>query len=335
MRICRKEKSNITMDKKVSIYILNYNGKDLLAEYLPSVVEAVKYDGNGHEIVVVDNLSTDDSVEFVERNFPQVKVRKMETNRLLFSYNQVVKECKNDYVILLNTDIKIVEPDFVRPLLRHFSDPDVFAVVPKVLSDNPSEEYLYRCPGVFSRGLLWTGRWEKFPGKGFTLFAHGGAAAYNRNKFLELGGFDDIYCPGYDEDQDISYLAWMRGWKIIFEPESVVFHRGGATFKRTYKDNMMQQHKEKVAMVFALKNISDRRMLAEFFFWSLLRFFKYLSNSDMSRVKAYKDVIAMTSRILRSRRKMKMSRRISDRSILEIIKRNRTQSSKSTRISKR
>ncbi len=310
------------MDTEVSIFVLNYNGEDLLEEYLPSVVEAVKYDGNGHEIVVVDNVSTDDSVEFVERNFPQVEVRKMETNRLLFTYNQVLKECKNDYVILLNSDIKVVEPDFVRPLLRHFSDPHIFAVVPKVLSDHPSEEYLYRCPGVFSRGILWTGRWKKLPGRGFTLFAHGGAATYDRRKFLELGGFNDIYYPGYGEDMDISYLAWMRGWKIIFEPQSVVFHRGGATFKRTYKDDMMERHKQKVWMLFVLKNISDRRMLADFFLWSVIRFFKYFLGFDLCRAKAYKDVMKMAFRILRSRRKTKIFRWVSDRDIFETIRQN-------------
>ncbi len=68
------------MNRKASILILNYSGKELLEEYLPSVIEALEYDGNKHESVVVDNLSTDDSVEFVERNFHGVAVRRMDSN---------------------------------------------------------------------------------------------------------------------------------------------------------------------------------------------------------------------------------------------------------------
>ncbi len=310
------------MDRRVSIFILNYNGRDLLEEYLPSVMEAVEYDSGGHEIVVVDNLSTDDSVEFVERNFPGVCVKRMEVNRLFFSYNRVVKECKNDYIILLNTDVKVVEPHFVSPLLRHFSDPDVFAVMPKVLSDNPSAEYLCRCPGVFWRGFLKAEKREKFPGSGFTLFALGGAAAYDREKFLELGGFDDIYYPGYSEDVDISYLAWMRGWKIIFEPESVVFHKKGTTFKRTYKDDMIQAQEEKVAMLFVLKNISDRKLLASFLFWSVLRLGQRILQTNYPKIKAYWNIIKDLPRILSSRNRTKAFRKISDREILQIIRDN-------------
>ena len=65
------------MTRKASVLILNYNGKDLLDRYLPSVVEAVKYDNGSHEIIVVDNASTDNTIDFVKQNFPQVKIRKI------------------------------------------------------------------------------------------------------------------------------------------------------------------------------------------------------------------------------------------------------------------
>ena len=307
------------MIKSSSLLVLNYNGKHLLAEYLPSVVEAVKYDGGGHKVVVVDNASTDDSVEFVREHFPILRVRVMAENRRLFSYNDVVAECDTDYVILLNNDVR-VKRDFIAPLLRHFDDPQVFAVMPKVLSDKPGERFLYRCPGRFECGVMATGRDEQLEGPGYTLFAHGGAAACDRKKFLALGGFDPLYWPGYSEDNDLSYMAWMRGWTVIFEPQGEVFHFAGGTFGNVYTSDSKRRQREKVCTLFVLKNIADERMLADFFFWSAFRLGKAVVTFDRVRLGAFWDVVRLLPLVWRTRMAVQSSRVLSDVEILRLMR---------------
>lgn len=317
------------MERIATIMILNYNSADLLEEYLPSVVKAVQYAGNKHKIAVVDNASTDGSADLVARRFPQVQFKKMAVNDLLFSYNLAVRECDTDYVLVLNSDIR-VNKDFLPPLLRHFDDPDVFAVTPRMIGGDPrSNNHIpYRIYGVFRYGNLHTSRILKSYGSEqiappqFNLFANGGASVFDKAKFLELGGFNRIFWPGYMEDNDISYLAWLRGWKTIFEPSSEVFHANGVSMGRRYRQGQKRRMQEKNSMIFILKNISDAAFLAKFFAWSSYRLVKAMVTFDRYRLGAYRDVLKAAPRVMRERGKVRAIRRYSDRQILDIIQRS-------------
>jgi len=307
------------VNRTCAILVLNYNGRALLEENLPGVVAAARYAGARHDVIVVDNASADDSVPFVQARFPDVKVMRMAQNRRLFSYNDAVRACSHDCVILLNNDIR-VQPDFIPPLLEGFNDPAVFATTPKVLSDNPVEVYLEPCPGVFHQGLLGTGRTGQPAGPGQTLLAHGGASAYDREKFVAMGGFDMTYWPEYYQDVAISYLAWMRGYKILFDPRSVVFHPGGMTLKRMYSSGARRRIHEKTAIVFVLQNIADPGILLQFALWTPLRVTKAIVTGDIHRLGAYWDALRMLPRVLRSRREVQRSRKLSDRAILAALR---------------
>lgn len=309
------------MDRKCSILVLNYNGKPILQKYLSSVVEAAEYENTRHEIVIVDNNSNDDSIEYVANAFHSIKIIRMKQNKYLFSYNEAVKEISTDYIMLLNNDVKI-KKGCIGSLLKHFDDKNVFAVMPKVLSDNPAEEYLHRCPGVFINGILYTAKWEKMTGAGYTLFAHGGASIYDKYKYMELGGFNEIYSPGYCEDNDLSYNAWMRGWKVIYEPEAEVFHEGGGTFNNLMKKGVIERQRAKVNIIFMLRNIEDKRMLLECLFWTMIRIARETINGNTVIMCALKDVLMSAGRIIRERKTLQKRRIYNDRQILKIIRDN-------------
>src|SRR5262249_30216810 len=121
-----------------SVVIPNWNGRDLLEKYLPSVVTALA--GNPrNEIVVVDNGSTDGSADYVRAHFPQVNVVALPEN-LGFGggSNAGFREAKNDIVVLLNSDMR-VEPDFLAPLLEGFRDAEVFAVSCQIFFSDPKK----------------------------------------------------------------------------------------------------------------------------------------------------------------------------------------------------
>ena len=104
---------------KIDILILNYNGKDLMKAFLPSICKAAEVSSHECQVHVVDNLSTDGSVELLKEEFPDVTLHVARENKVLCSYNDVVDGLTSDIVIFLNNDIR-VEPDFIDLLVPHF-----------------------------------------------------------------------------------------------------------------------------------------------------------------------------------------------------------------------
>ncbi len=114
----------------------------------------------------------------------------------------------------------------------------------------------------------------------------------------------------------------MRGWTVIFEPESEVFHYAGGTIDKIYSNDSKRQQREKVRTLYVLKNISDRRMLGNFFVWTILRLGKAIVTLDRPRLGAYWDTALLLPRIWKSRRKVQKERVLSDRAILQKLRSN-------------
>lgn len=253
-----------------SVIIPNWNGRDLLEKYLPSVVEALR--GNPqNEIIVVDNGSTDGSAEFVRKAFPQIELVALAHN-LGFGggCNEGVRKATNDVVVLLNSDMRVV-PDFLAPLLEGFRDPDVFAVSCQIFFSDPNKprEESGLTQGWWGDGSLRVRHRidpaieDLYP----CFYGGGGSCAFDRRKFEELGGFDPLLRPFYLEDTDLGYLAWKRGWKVLYQPRSVVFHEHRGTIGKRFREDQIQSVLKKNYLLFAWKNIHDwRRLLPHLFF---------------------------------------------------------------------
>ncbi len=218
--------------KPVSIIIANWNGKHLLERFLPSVLDAVR---EGDEVIVVDNGSTDGSVEFLRVRFPQVRLIALPRNYGFSVANNLgALAAKHEIVVLLNNDMK-PEKGFLEPMLEHFDDPSVFAVGAKLFRFDGSPDFSNRSRLVASGGFISVVcEWDEEELKLVTapeeqFYASGGGVAFDRKKFLALGGFDLIFSPAYSEDVDLSLRALQRGWRIVYEPRSVIWHLGSQT----------------------------------------------------------------------------------------------------------
>ncbi|MEO8125620.1 MAG: glycosyltransferase [Bryobacteraceae bacterium] len=253
-----------------SVVIPNWNGRDLLEKYLPSVVTALA--GNPqNEIIVVDDGSTDGSVQFLREHFPQVKVVAL-TKNLGFGggSNAGFRAARNRIVVLLNSDMRVA-PDFLQPLLEGFTGNDTFAVSCHIFFSDPAKlrEETGLTEGWWENGRLRVRhRIDEEVKTSFPCFyGGGGSCAFDRDKFLELGGFDHLLAPFYLEDTDLGYMAWKRGWKVLFEPRSIVYHEHRGTIGKKFTQEYIQSILRKNFVLFCWKNVHEwPRLLSHFFF---------------------------------------------------------------------
>src|ERR1019366_9504369 len=139
--------------------VLNYNGRHLLQENLSSVVSAARKVEGGCDVIVLDNLSTDGSVEFLKENYRGVIVEVAPSNRILFSYNELFRRIRHKYVILLNNDIRLRD-DSLSALLPHCAATDVLAVSAILLNAEGTAITRSRTLGFMHRGLFRAGSVE-------------------------------------------------------------------------------------------------------------------------------------------------------------------------------
>jgi GT2 family glycosyltransferase len=249
-----------------AIVIPNWNGRDLLEKYLPSVITAAER-VPGSEVIVVDNGSADGSAAFVREQFPQVRLVALGKN-LGFGggSNAGFRAATHDVVVLLNSDMR-VEPDFLRPLLDGFTDEQVFSVSCQIFFSDPNKvrqetgltESWWERGSLRVRHRVDPGISQLYP----CSYGGGGSCAYDRRKFLELGGFDELLAPFYLEDTDLGYLAWKRGWKNFYQPASVVYHEHRGTIGRKFSEAYIQGVLKKNFLLFTWKNVHEwRRLLA-------------------------------------------------------------------------
>jgi GT2 family glycosyltransferase len=253
---------------EISFIIPNYNGRGLLEKNLPSVIKACQaWSKTSWEIIVVDDASTDRSVDFLKENYPEVKVVVHQKNRRFAAVcNTGVKEAKGRIVILLNNDVS-PEPSFLRPLLKNFSGPEVFAVGCKE-KDIRGKEIVWSGRGImqFKRGLMVHWR-AKDQNKKSTWWVAGGSGAFDREKWLAIGGMDTLFRPAYEEDRDLSYRALKHGWKISFEPQSVVNHHHETTNITVFGQRKIKIISFKNQFLFVWKNITDWQYLVDHLIW--------------------------------------------------------------------
>ncbi len=255
-----------------SIVIPNWNGRDLLEKYIPSIIEATKHNP-ANEIIVVDNASEDGSVQFLKTTHPQVRVLELEKN---YGFgggsNRGFAAAKNDIVVLLNSDMRVA-PDFLAPLLEGFHDENVFAVSCQIFFSDPNklrEETGLTQAWWENGGLRVRHRIDDKVQSAFPCFyGGGGSCAFDRHKFAELGGFDELLKPFYLEDTDLGYLAWKRGWTVFYEPRSIVWHEHRGTIGKKFSQAYIQSILKKNFLLFCWKNIHEWPRLASHFFFAL------------------------------------------------------------------
>lgn len=243
----------------ITIVIPNFNGKSLLRKNLPSVLESVKDKKNKiREIIIVDDGSEDDSVSFLKKNFPQVRLIIHKENRgFSVAVNTGVKAVKTKFVCLLNTDV-IPQKDFLYAMEDNFKNRNVFGV-------SLNEKGYGPALGKFAKGYVVHFPHKAKRGLSKTFWVSGGSGTFRRKLWNKLGGLDDqLYSPFYWEDVDISYRALKRGYRVLWTPDAKVVHKHASTVRKSripVRDrNIIIERNQ---LLFVWKNITDNKLFQQ------------------------------------------------------------------------
>ncbi|KAF2510621.1 glycosyltransferase family 2 protein [Flavobacterium foetidum] len=261
---------------KIAVVILNWNGVKLLEQFLPSVIQF----SEGAAIYVADNDSTDNSVEFVTKNFPSVKIVKNTGNHgFAKGYNDALQHIDAEIFALVNSDIEVTE-NWLKPIIETFDNQQQTAIIqPKILDFKNKEyfEYAGAAGGFidkygfpFCRGRIFE-TVEKDNGQyddECELFWASGACFFIRKKvYHQLGGFDESFFA-HQEEIDLCWRAANEGHIIKYNPASKVYHVGGATLQQGNPKKTYLNFRNSLLML--VKNLPKKGLFFVIFFRMVL-----------------------------------------------------------------
>jgi GT2 family glycosyltransferase len=239
---------------KVSVIVTNWNGLTLLKKNLEKIINASP---EASEIIFTDDASSDESVAFVnnlQKKYSHLKVISHKNN-LGFgkNSNNAVNQCKGDLVVLLNNDI-IPSPGYISNSLKHFKDSSVAGVG---FAEKGHENWAR---------IFWkNGYLQHEPGLDISkthisAWVSGGSSIIRKDIFERMGGFDEVYAPFYSEDLDLGYRIWKSGFKLLWEPKSVVEHHHETTMSK-FSKSLLNYVKERNRLLTVWRNITDPGLL--------------------------------------------------------------------------
>ncbi|HSE97482.1 MAG TPA: glycosyltransferase [Blastocatellia bacterium] len=342
----------------VSIVIPSWNGVNLLRRFLPSVIASARryFESSGSpvEIVIVNDGSEDDTSAFLigegfeiqsagskpgagpEEGRPARVDLRLIINEANLGFGKTVNRgfaaARHPLVFLLNNDVE-VSLDAIAPLVENFSDQSVFAAHCRVFEVEDGAEVGTGKIGSFSRGFIRvhqsyvTGHSLEAADQGsmsenpfYSIFATGGSSMFDRQKFLDLGSFDELLSPIYWEDVDISYRAWKHSFSIVYEPRSVVRHRVSSTMRRVNKRKIWRL-KQRNRLIYHWINLHDRRLFISHLFWVALLAVTAPLRLQAGFILALLDAIKMLPAIRRRRREEMLAAKRSDRELFDSFER--------------
>ena len=254
--------------KKVSVVILNWNGAAVLRSFLPGVV--THSNGDGVEVCVADNGSTDDSVDWVRKNFPTVRLVLLPKNYgFAEGYNQALAQVDAEYVVLLNSDVEVTA-HWLEPMITYMdAHPEVAGCQPKLLSQKHQSDFEYAGASggymdkygyPFCRGRIF-GDVENDHGQydevAPVLWATGAALFIRKEDYVKVGGLD-VRFFAHMEEIDLCWRLRNRGRGLVCVPQSRVYHVGAATLKKENPRKTLLNFRNNLLMLY--KNLPEKEL---------------------------------------------------------------------------
>lgn len=298
---------------KISVVIPVYKKSDMLMRHLRHNVPFLK----DYEIIVVDDASDEDITTKIHAEFPQIHVYENGRN-LGFapSVNRGIREAQGDYIMLLNSDVKLMQPFTSSDFDVFEKDPALFAV--SFMQKERDGSFIGKNRLFFEDGFPHHDISDNLD-KGLNGWAEGGSCIIRMQYLQELGGFLDIYAPFYWEDNDLSYRAYSRGWYVLFDPRFIVEHHHESTVSAFYTKKQVRTIAYRNQLLFTWINITE----SSFFMAHLLLLPKHLLKAvirwDMQFLKGCVAALCMLPQVFGFRKNKKSHQVISDSEVLTKI----------------
>ena len=282
---------------KTAVVILNWNGRKFLEKFLPSVITFSKEDA---EIIIADNASSDDSLEFMQKEYPEIRVIKnAENGGFSKGYNDALSQIDADFYVLLNSDIEVT-PHWIKPIITLMeSDKSIAVCQPKLLSYAEPQKFEYAGAAggfidkygyPFCRGRIFqnletdNGQYDNV----CEIFWASGAAMFVRaDLYHKYGGLDNDFFA-HMEEIDFCWRLKNEGYKVMYCPDSKVFHVGGGTLPKNNSKKTYLNFRNNFYLLY--KNLPSDKLLKVFIIRLLLDFvagIKFLTEGG------YKDLFAV------------------------------------------
>jgi GT2 family glycosyltransferase len=319
----KRARANIV--PSISIVVVNHNGKHLLEKCFASLMKTTY---PNIEIIMVDNASKDDSVNFVSNTFPSVVIQRCVTNLgYAGGCNKGASISQGDYIVFMNNDIE-VSRDWIKPLIKVCLKPDVAICGGKILFSE-KKDHLYSAGGMLNpfsmpidRGFSEADKGQ-FDRKKDVAYVSGAALMVDKKAFEMLGGFDANYFA-YCEEVDLCLRAWLSGFRVVYVPSSVVYHDFGGSFGRPSPFRRffgVRNMAFTLIKVLSLKNLI--LLLPVFLSFRLFEGIVLAMSGKRGYLLSFKSAIASVFSdfrdILSKRKKVQENRRVNDKRILRFF----------------
>ena len=253
---------------KVAVVILNYNGQKFLETFLPSVVE----NNDGYEIIIADNASTDNSIDFLKSNYSNIKVIQLTNNEgFAGGYNNALQKIEAEYYVLLNSDVE-VSSNWTKPIIDLMdNNTSIAACQPKIRSYHQKTHFEYAGAAggyidwlgyPFCRGRVFDSYEQDLGQYDDTkeVFWATGACMFVRAKvFHDLGGFDTHFFA-HMEEIDLCWRMKNAGYKVMYSSVSMVYHVGGGTLHKSNPRKTFLNYRNGLAMLY--KNLPSNKLFS-------------------------------------------------------------------------
>jgi GT2 family glycosyltransferase len=230
----------LELAKSISVIIPNYNGSDLLREYVPCNLEVLAAIGADYEIIIVDDASEDNSVEFIRATYPGVKlIVNPENKGFSYCYNRGTEAARYELILLLNADVKLTAGYFDQKW-KYFLRWDTFGVIGRIVDmEGDHIQEGGRIPKLsgfmLKTDYCYYSKNEK--DRLYTFYLSGANALIHAEKLRQIGGFYELFSPFCGGDIELSMRAWRLKWKCYYEHQAVCRRRATPVIKNGGTEN--------------------------------------------------------------------------------------------------
>ena len=287
---------------KLAIVILNWNGSDMMRRYLPSVIRCSR--GEGIEVIVADNASSDDSISMLHSCFPDLRIIQLEQNYgFADGYNRSLRQVEAEYYLLLNSDVEIRQDGWLTPMIDFMDHhPQVSACQPKLLKLLPQgeEKTMFEYAGAaggfidqygypFCRGRVFAtveddrGQYDDVAS---VMWTTGAAMMVRSNVYWEAGGLDAKFFA-HMEEIDLCWRMRIMGYDLVCVPQSTAYHLGGATLNQGNPRKTFLNFRNNLLMLY--KNLPEQQLRSVIRMRRFLDFVaavQFLVKGDLANMKA-------------------------------------------------